>query len=115
MSISSVGSTVVGQNLNITCTVRFVDGLVGNLTIKWDKIDDVSNFEDLNLTQVRVTDGAVTNVTLIMEPVLFEYRGMYMCLAIYNTLENADSGSNSIDTNLTVICKFIVINENDSY
>ena len=73
VTISTSGSTEVGQSLNITCTVVLVEGLVGNISIKWDKFDGISELEDLNIPVVRVSDGPVTNVTLMLDPVQFNY------------------------------------------
>ena len=51
-----------------------------------------------------MVDGAMTNVTLVMDPVLFEYGGMYICEAMYNVTVTDDAESQSADTNLTVNC-----------
>ena len=105
VTISTSGSTEVGQSLNITCTVVLVEGLVGNISIKWDKMDGISNLEDLNIPVVRVSDGPVTNVTLMLDPVQFNYRGLYMCEAMYNVSLTNDADSLTGDTQLTVDCK----------
>ena len=74
VNISTSGSVEVGQSLNITCTVVFVEGLVGEINITWYQLDDISELEDLDLPVVTVVDGPVTNVTLILDPVQFSYR-----------------------------------------
>ena len=106
VNISTSGSTEVGQSLNITCTVALVEGLVGNINITWDKMDGISNIEDLNISVVRVSDGPVTNVTLMLDPVQFNYRGLYMCEVMYNVSQTNDADSLTEDTKLTVDCKF---------
>ena len=103
VNISTSGSTEVGQSLNITCTVVLVEGLVGNISIKWDKMDGISDLEDLNITVVRVSDGPVT---LMLDPVQFNYRGLYMCEAMYNVSLTNDGDSLTEVTQLTVDCKF---------
>ena len=106
VTISTSGSTEVGQSFNITCSVVLVEGLVGNISIKWDKMDGISELEDLNIPVVRVSDGPVTNVTLMLDPVQFNYRGLYMCEAMYNVSLTNDADSLTEVTQLTVDCKF---------
>ena len=93
VNIFTSGSVEVGQSLNITCTVVLVEGLVGGVNITWDKMDDISELEDLDLPVVTVVDGPVTNVTLILDPVQFNYRGVYMCEALYNVTQTFDADS----------------------
>ena len=104
VSISTSGSTEVGQKLSITCTVTLVDGLFENITINWTKTDEISEV-DLDSLQVRVDDGAVTNVTLVLDPVLFDYRGDYMCFAMFNISLTNDGDSLSEMHKLTVDCE----------
>ena len=108
LSISSVGSTEVGQSLYITCTVTVVEGLVLQPTIVWTKMDDVSmgDINELNIPNVTMIEGGVTNVTIMLEPVKFEHRGMYYCMGMFNvTGITNDARDNSSDYNLTVNCK----------
>ena len=99
---SSSGSTEVGQKLNITCSVTLVDGLE-SLTIKWDKPNGV------DLVQVRTNDGPMTNLTLVLDPVLFDHKGVYACMAEYNISFTGDGDSLSETHVLVVDCKFILI------
>ncbi len=105
VAISTNGSIEVGQSLNITCSVVLVEGLVGNISIIWDKIDTISDIEDLSIPIVTMVDGGMTNVTLIIDPVLFEYRGVYICEAMYNVTVTDDAETRSVNTSLTVDCK----------
>ena len=88
LNISTVGSTEVGQNLNITCTVRVVERLVVTPTIVIMKmnIKDVILLQDSNISYSVTTDdtGSETNLTIILEPVRFEDRGVYICKADFN-------------------------------
>ncbi len=115
VTISTSGSTEVGQSLNITCSVVLVEGLVGNINITWDKIDTISDIEGLSIPIVTMVDGAMTNVTLVMDPVRFEYRGMYICVAMYNVTVTDDAETQSADYNLTVNCKLPVIHQAEIY
>ena len=88
LNISVVGSTEVGQNLNITCTVRVVERLVLSPSIEIMKmnITDIYLLQDINISFTITTDdtGSETNWTIILEPVRFEDRGVYMCKANFN-------------------------------
>ena len=53
-----------------------------------------------------MSDGSVTNLTLMLDPVLFNYRGLYMCEAMYNVSETFDGDSVTDKTQLAVDCKF---------
>ena len=114
LSISSVGSTEVGQSLYITCTVTVVKGLVVQPTVVWTKMDDVSvgDINELNIPNVTVTEGGVINVTIMLEPVKFEHRGMYYCMhmGMFNvTGITNDAQDESSDYSLTVSCKWHTI------
>ncbi len=104
-----------GTNQTITCSVVLVEGLVGNISILWDKMDTISDIEDLSIPIVTMVDGGMTNVTLVMDPVLFEYRGMYICEAMYNVTVTDDADTQSDDYNLTVNCKLSVIHQAEIY
>ena len=82
-----------------------VEGLFGGINITWDKMEGISQLEDLNLPVETVVDGPVTNVTLILDPVQFEHRGIYMCEAMYNVTQTHDADSLTEDTQVTVNCK----------
>ena len=108
LSISSVGSTEVGQSLYITCTVIVVEGLVVQPTVVWTKMDNVSmgDINELNIPNVTVIEGGVTNITIMLEPVKFEHRGMYYCMGMFNVTGITNGArDNSSDYNLTVSCK----------
>ena len=88
LNISTVGSTEVGQNLNITCTMRVVERLVVIPTIEIMKMNttDLYLLQDINIPFTVTTDdtGSETNWTIILEPVRFEDRGAYICKADFN-------------------------------
>ena len=110
IDVSTSGSTEVGQTLNITCTVVLVERLVGNLTVNWTKTDDLTEVDNLDDLQVRTSDGAVTNSTLVLDPVVFEYRGVYTCVVMFNTSFTNDDTTSSKDHKLVVDSKFCVTN-----
>ena len=88
LNISIIGSTEVGQNLNITCTVRVVERLVVTPTVEIMKMNttDIYLLQDINILYTVTTDdtGSETNWTIILEPVKFEDRGVYICKADFN-------------------------------
>ena len=88
LNISIVDSTEVGQNLNITCTVRVVERLVVTPTIEIMKMNttDIYLLQDINISYMLTTDntGSETNWTIILEPVKLEDRGVYICKANFN-------------------------------
>ena len=110
VTISTSGSTVVGQSLNITCSVVLIEGLVSSniISIEWDKMDAVSKIDDLNLLTVTTVDNGMAMVTLILDPVEFNHRGVYICKAEYNVTVTGDKESRSVSTNLTVDCKLYI-------
>ena len=63
----------------------------------------------VDLVQVRTNDGPVTNMTLIFDPVLFDHKGVYTCMAEYNITVTGDTDSLSETHVLLVDCKFILI------
>ena len=107
MDISTNGSTVVGLSFNITCSVRVVEGLVEQPNVAWYKMDDVSmgDLDELNIAAITVIDGSVTNVTVILDPVLFQHRGVYICIADYNISLTNDADSDSQEYEIIVDCK----------
>ena len=107
LNISTSGYTEVGQSLNMTCSVRVVEGLVQQPNVTWTKMDDVSmgDLDELNITTITVIDGSITNVTVMLDPVLFEHRGMYICIAEYNISLTYDADSNSQEYIIIVYCK----------
>ena len=88
LNISIIGSTEVGQSLNITCIVRVVERLVVKPTIEIIKMNttDIYLLQDINVLYTVTTDdtGSETNWTIILEPVKFEDRGVYICKADFN-------------------------------
>ena len=80
LNISTSGYTEVGLSFNMTCSVRAVEGLIKKPNVTSMKMDDVSmgDLSELNISSITVIDGSVTNVTVILDPVLFEHRGVYI-------------------------------------
>ena len=100
LNISTVGSTEVGQNLNIICTVRVVERLVVTPNIEIMKMNttDIYLLQDTNIPYTITTDdtGSETNWTIILEPVRFENIGIYICKADFNV-----TGVNGTDDTAT--------------
>ena len=88
LNIFTVGSTEVGQNLNITCTVRVVERLVVTPNIEIMKMNttDLYLLQDIDIPYIITTDdtGSESNWTIILEPVRFEDRGVYICESDFN-------------------------------
>ena len=95
----------------MTCSVRVVEGLVEQPNVTWMKMDDVSmgDLNDLNISSITVTDGSVTNVTVVLDPVLFEHRGVYICMAEFNISLTNDADSNSREYKLIVDSKLYIL------
>ena len=111
LSISAVGSTEVGQSLYITCTVTVVEGLVVQPTVEWVKMDDVStgDVNDLNISAMMVIEGGVTNVTIVLEPVEFEHRGVYYCMGMLKVNEIINDVQDTFNLNIHCKCIYITL------
>ena len=83
-----MASTEVGQNLNITCTITVVERLFVTPTIMIIKINttDIYLLQHMNVLYTVNTDdtGSETIWTIMLEPVRFEDRGVYICNADFN-------------------------------
>ena len=115
-----MGSIEVGQNLNITCTVRVVERLIVKPTIEITKMNTTDTYllQDINVPYFIITDdaGSESNVTITLEPVRFEDRGVYRCRAEFNvtgvngsidpTTATYDTHSTVKELELIVNCKF---------
>ena len=122
LNIVSVGSPEVGQNLNITCTVKLMERLVVKPTIQITKMNTTDTYllQDINVPYLIISDdtGSESNVTITLEPVRFEDRGVYRCIAEFNvtgvngtidpTTATYDAQSTVEDYELTVNCKLHV-------
>ena len=122
LNIVTDGSTEVGQNFNITCTVRVVERLVVKPTIEITKMNtsDTYLLQDINVPYSIITDdtGSESNWTLTLEPVRFEDRGVYRCMAKFNvtgvngtidpTTATYDVQSTVEDFELIVNCKLYI-------
>ena len=122
VKFSSVGSTEVGQSLNITCTVMVAERLaVPNITVT--KINETVNMlSDLTAPYIISTDDTADSMTRILtltfDPVRFEDGAMYTCMAEFNVtgLNGTDDPNTATydfqecyDTfNLTVECKLLI-------
>ena len=97
---SSVGSVEVGQSLTVTCTITTVARLAVTPNVIFIKINetDMEMLSDLDVPYTITTDdtGAVTNYTLMFNPLRFEDAGMYTCMAEFNV-----TGYNNTDDSAT--------------
>ena len=88
LNISIVGSTEIGQSLNIICTVRVVERLVVTPTIDIMKMNTTDTYllrdTDIPYTVTINEIGFETIWTIILEPMKFEDRGAYICTADFN-------------------------------
>ena len=119
VEFSSVGSVEIGQSLIITCTITTVASLTTAPNITFLKINetDMEMLSDLDIPYTITTDdtGAVTNYTLMFNPLRFEDAGMYTCMAEFNVTgyNNTDDSATATGDvqkasdvfNLTVDCK----------
>ena len=95
-TVSSNGSRDIGSNFSLTCQLETVPGLIGNSTLSWQNsrgnIVEMSQYSGTNLT----------DVTLNLNPLMFEDRGLYICIASFMSSVTNDMFSNSTEYNLTV-------------
>ena len=91
----------------MTCSVRVVEGLIEKPNVTWMKMDDVSmgDLDELNIPTITVIDGSVTNVTVILDPVLFEHRGVYICVSDFNISLTFDSELDFQEYKLVLSCE----------
>ena len=73
---------------------------MGNLTSMWDDLDVDSNIQSFDM--IRTSDGSSSVLTIVLDPVQFDYRGTYICEAIFNTTFTNDDRTNSQDHKLIV-------------
>ena len=106
VEISTSGSTEGGQKLNVTCTVTLVEGFVGNLTSMWDDLDVDANIHTFDM--IRTSDGSSSVLTIVLDPVLFDYSGTYICEAMFNTTFTNDDRANSQDHKLIVDSEYFL-------
>ena len=111
VKLSTSGSAELEETLYITCTVNTVEHLVGHPDVFWLKTDEVSSgtLNALNIPYTNITVGSETNVTLILDPVSLENRGLYFCYAYYNETSYTFSSDSQYEVyKLILPCKFIV-------
>ena len=90
----------------MTCSVRVLEGLVQQPNVTWMKMDvSMGDLNELNIPTITVIDGSVTNVTVILDPVLFEHRGVYICVSDFNISLTYDSESDSQEYKLVLSCE----------
>ena len=96
----SIGSIEVGQSLTVTCTITTVARLAVTPNVIFIKMNetDMEMLFDLDVPYTITTDdtGAVTNYTLMFNPLRFEDAGMYTCMAEFNV-----TGYNNTDNPAT--------------
>ena len=73
---------------------------MGNLTSMWDDLDVDANIQSFDM--IRTSDGSSSVLTIVLDPVQFDYRGTYICEAIFNTTFTNDDRTNSQDHKLIV-------------
>lgn len=94
-----------GASLNITCTVTYPESLIIVPTVSWSLPISGS----LPETRTSSLTESLINVTLSLDPVLYDYNGVYLCVAEYNvTSYSFDHDRNSTEYELDVSCKLII-------
>lgn len=110
IKLSTSGSAELGGTLDITCTVNTVEHLVGRPDVFWLKTDEVSSgtLNALGIPYTNFTAGSETNVTLTLDPVSLENRGLYFCQAYYNETSYTFSSDSQYEVyELILPCKFM--------
>ena len=99
---SSVGSVEVGQSLTVTCTITTVARLAVTPNVIFIKINetDMEMFSDLDVpsTIIKNDTGAVTNYTLMFNPLRFEDAGIYTCMAEFNVTGYNNTADSATET-----------------
>ena len=94
-----------GDSLNITCTVTYPGSLIIVPTVSWS----LPISESIPETRTTSLNESVINVTLSLDPVLYDYNGVYSCVAEYNvTSYSLDYARNSTEYELDVPRKLII-------
>ena len=92
----------------MTLVERMVVSPGMDYNITWLKIDDVSQGEigkDINIPTVTAEGDPTTTVNLTFDPLRFEHRGTYICLAEFNISKTLDPGDNMDEVDVIVDCK----------
>ena len=66
----------------------------------WDDLDVDANIQSFDM--IRTSDGSLSVLTIVLDPVQFDYRGTYICEAIFNTTFTNDDRTNPQDHKLIV-------------
>ncbi|XP_019849871.1 PREDICTED: titin-like, partial [Amphimedon queenslandica] len=95
----SLDAPAEGDSLNITCTVTYPESLIIVPTVLWSLPISGS----LPETRTSSLTESLINVTLSLNPVLYDYNGVYSCVAEYNvTSYSFDHARNSTEYELDV-------------
>ena len=70
-----------------------------------DNISDGVIGKDINVTTVTVMGDPTTTVMLTFDPLRFEDRGTYICMADFNVTTTFDVGKGSDEYDITTVCE----------
>ena len=73
---------------------------MGNLTSTWNDLDVDANTQSFDM--IRTSDCSPSILTIVLDPVQFDYRGTYICKAMFNTTFTNDNQTKSQDHKLIV-------------
>ena len=81
LNVTSVGSTVVGQNVSLVCNVTMATDQIPHLNVTWIKVSGGSTTFPTATQQITPTSIILT---IPFSPLTFSHRGLYRCVVILN-------------------------------
>ena len=102
LSVTTVGSTVAGQNVSLVCNVTMVTDQTPHPNIAWVKVTGGSTALP---TAIQQTTPTSTTLTLSFFPLTFSHRGLYRCVVIHN-ISTVYTFTGTQDHNITVDCEY---------
>ena len=95
ITTTTYNSRIVGETFAIAFIIETVEGLVLNPIYSVKKMDELhnSNIQDLDIINITQEYDTFTNVTIVFEILMFQDRGMYMCIVDYTSAATNNSVS----------------------
>lgn len=95
IATTATGSNVVGDELNITCRVTTLDRLAVAPVIEWVAIR--AETPELSTLPTMYADGSASSgLILVIDPVMFSNRGVYVCNSSVNTTNSGYYGYSTL-------------------
>ena len=98
----------------MTLVERMVVSPGVDYNITWMKMDSVSQGiigKDINFFTETVMGDITTIVTLTFDPLRFEDRGTYICMADLNVTRTLEGGEGSDEYDIVTVCELLTLTE----